>query len=137
MSFFDAALNLVQSQLSGDGAEQTGIMGAVTGLLNNPEIGGLSGLVAKLQQGGLGEVVSTWVGTGENQAVTADALQSALGSETVQNLAAKAGMAPETLSAGLAQMLPTVIDKLTPDGEVPAGDLLTQGMSLLKGKLFG
>ncbi|MEQ1667889.1 MAG: YidB family protein [Sulfuriferula sp.] len=137
MSFFDEALNLVQSQLSGDGADQTGVMGAVTGLLNNSEIGGLSGLVAKLQQGGLGEVVSTWVGTGENQTVTADALQSALGSETVQNLAAKAGMAPETLSAGLAQMLPTVIDRLTPDGEVPAGDLLTQGMSLLKGKLFG
>jgi uncharacterized protein YidB (DUF937 family) len=137
MGLFDEALNMVQGQLAGGNAGHDGIMGAISGLMDNPEIGGLSGLVAKLQQGGLGDVVSSWVGTGENQGVAASALQAALGSDMVQSLAAKAGIAPETLSAGLAQMLPGVVDKLTPNGEVPSGDLLAQGMSLLKGKLFG
>ena len=81
--------------------------------------------------------MSSWVGTGANQAVSGEAIQQALGSDKIQELAAKAGISSEALSSGLAQMLPGVVDKLTPNGEVPSGDLMEQGLALLKGKLFG
>ena len=137
MSFFDDALNLVKNQVSDESGSPSGVMGAIGELLNNSETGGLAGLVSKLQQGGLGEAVNSWVGTGNNQSVTASALQAALGSETVQALASKVGISPEMLSTGLAQMLPNAVDQLTPNGEVPSGDLLSQGMSMLQSKLFG
>lgn len=137
MSFFDDALNLVKNQVSDESGTQSGVMGAIGELLNNAETGGLAGLVSKLQQGGLGEAVNSWVSTGNNQSITASALQAALGSETVQALASKVGISPDMLSTGLAQMLPNAVDQLTPNGEVPSGDLLSQGMAMLQSKLFG
>ena len=136
MSFLDDALNLVKNQVSDETGTQSGLMGAMNELLNNAETGGLAGLVSKLQQGGLGDAVNSWIGSGQNQTVTASVLQSALGNDTVQALAAKAGISPEMLSAGLAKMLPNAVDQLTPNGEVPSGDLLSQGLSLLQAKLF-
>jgi uncharacterized protein YidB (DUF937 family) len=136
MGLFDEALNLVKGQMGDTAAEgQSGLMGVVMGLVNQQ--GGLGGLVSQLTQGGLGNAVSSWVGTGANQAVSGDAIQQALGSDKIQELAAKAGISSEALSSGLAQMLPGVVDKLTPNGEVPSGDLMDQGLALLKGKLFG
>ena len=136
MGLFDEALDLVKGQMGGTAAEgQSGLMGVVMGLVNQQ--GGLSGLISQLSQGGLGNAVSSWVGTGANQAVSGEAIQQALGSDKIQELAAKAGISSEALSSGLAQMLPDVVDKLTPNGEVPSGDLMEQGLALLKGKLFG
>jgi Uncharacterized protein conserved in bacteria len=136
MGLFDEALNLAKGQLGGaaEGGE-SGLMGVVMGLVNQQ--GGLAGLVSQLSQGGLGNAVSSWVGTGANQAVSGDAIQQALGSDKIQALAAQAGISPDMLSSGLAQMLPGVVDKLTPNGEVPSGDLMEQGLAMLKGKLFG
>jgi uncharacterized protein YidB (DUF937 family) len=137
MGLFDEALNMVKGQMAGGGEGQSGLMGVVMGLVNNSQAGGLAGLVSQLSQGGLGNAVSSWVGTGENQAVTGDAIHQALGSSKIQELAAQAGISPDMLSSGLAKMLPGVVDHLTPNGEVPSGDLMEQGLALLKGKLFG
>lgn len=136
MGLFDEALNLVKGQMGDTATEgQSGLMGVVMGLVNQQ--GGLSGLVSQLSQGGLADAVKSWVGTGANQPVSGDAIQQALGSDKIQELAAKAGISSDALSSGLAQMLPGVVDKLTPNGEVPSGDLREQGLALLKGKLFG
>ncbi len=110
-------------------------MGAVTALIE--QHGGLSGLVSQLSQGGLGSAVSSWVGTGANQPVTGDAITQALGSDKLAALAARCGISPDTLAQGLSQVLPGAVDKLTPNGEVPSGTLLDEGLALLKGKLFG
>ena len=136
MGLFDEALNLVKGQMGDTAAEgQSGLMGVVMGLVNQQ--GGLSGLVSQLSQGGLGDAVKSWVGTGANQPVSGEAITQALGGDKIQELAAKAGLSTDALSSGLAQMLPRVVDKLTPNGEVPSGDLMEQGLALLKGKLFG
>ncbi|MFM9834936.1 MAG: YidB family protein [Methylophilaceae bacterium] len=96
--------------------------------------GGLNGVLDKLKSGGLGDQVASWVSTGENQAVSADQITSALGSSQIADLAAKFGITPEVLSGQLAQHLPDVINKLTPHGEVPAdsGNLLTTVLGMLK-----
>ena len=95
--------------------------------------GGLSGLLQNFHDKGLGELVTSWVGTGQNLPISADQIQHALGSEQVQQLAAKLGIPSGVVSSQLAQLLPTVVDKLTPSGEVPnQSSLLETGMTLLK-----
>jgi uncharacterized protein YidB (DUF937 family) len=90
-------------------------------VINNliAEQGGVGGLVAKFQHGGLGEIAQSWVGTGPNAPVSAAQVQNVLGPDLVQQLAAKTGMSPQDLAHKLAEVLPDVVDKLTPAGVVP------------------
>lgn len=81
--------------------------------------GGIQGIVAQLEQQGLGGTVRSWVGTGANQAITPDQIHQVFGSDVVKELAAKVGLSPDVLAAKLSQVLPTAIDKLTPTGAVP------------------
>jgi uncharacterized protein YidB (DUF937 family) len=96
-----------------------GLVGAEMAMVVNGLIekhGGIQGIVAQLEQQGLGGTVRSWVGTGANQPITADQIHQAFGSETVNQLAARVGMSPEDLAAKLSAVLPQAIDKLTPDG---------------------
>ena len=83
--------------------------------------GGLGGLLDKLKAGGLGNAVSSWVGTGDNQTVPANQLESAIGANAISQITAKLGITKEQASSLLAQYLPMVIDRLTPRGKVEEG----------------
>jgi uncharacterized protein YidB (DUF937 family) len=96
------------------GAVGAEMVTVVNGLIEKH--GGVQGIVAQLEQQGLGNTVRSWVGTGANQPITADQIHQAFGSDTVKQLAAKIGMTPEDLASKLSQMLPQAIDKLTPGG---------------------
>ena len=98
-------------------------------------LGGLAGLVGKFQQGGLGDVVGSWVGTGQNLPISADQLGKVLGNDTVSGLAQQLGMGHGDMLGQLSQMLPQMVDKLTPNGHVPQGDV--GGMGDLAGLLGG
>jgi uncharacterized protein YidB (DUF937 family) len=97
------------------------IGGAMASVVNNliQEHGGVGGIVNQLQSNGLGDTVRSWVATGPNQSVSGQDLEGALGGQTVADLAAKYGMTPAELTAKLAEVLPTAVDKLTPGGQVP------------------
>jgi uncharacterized protein YidB (DUF937 family) len=123
----------VLSQFSG-GNHPEGMLEAVTTMLNDPRIGGLQGLVTKFQQGGMGGVIATWVGTGQNQPISADQLQSVLGNEHVQQIASQLGLNPQDVASHLSQLLPQVVDKLTPDGTIPQDG---GGLGAVLGGLFG
>src|ERR1700730_5459711 len=92
-----------------------------TGLLqmiqNQP--GGLQGLVQSFHDKGLGGLVSSWVGTGPNAPVTSDQIHQVLGSDQVKALAAKAGITPDIAGSAIAQLLPSLVDTLTPNGQGP------------------
>jgi uncharacterized protein YidB (DUF937 family) len=106
-----------------------------TGLLQaiNNHPGGLPALLQSFHDKGLGSIASSWVGTGQNLPITADQIQHVLGSDQVKQLAAKAGISPDAAGASLAQLLPTLIDKLTPNGQIPQhASLLETGMGLLQ-----
>ncbi len=81
--------------------------------------GGLQGLVQNFHDKGLGAVASSWVGSGPNQPISSDQIHQVLGSDQVKALAAKAGISPDMAGGAIAQMLPGIIDKLTPNGQVP------------------
>ena len=97
---------------------------------NHP--GGINGLVQAFHSNGLGGVVNSWIATGPNQSVSPDQIQQVLGSGQVQALAQKLGVSPEAASSTLSQLLPAVMNHLTPNGAVPEqSNLLQMGESLL------
>jgi uncharacterized protein YidB (DUF937 family) len=81
--------------------------------------GGIQGIVAQLEQQGLGGTVRSWIGTGANQPISPDQIHQVFGSDMVKELAAKVGLSPDVLAGKLSQVLPQAIDKLTPAGAVP------------------
>jgi uncharacterized protein YidB (DUF937 family) len=81
--------------------------------------GGLSAIVAKLQQSGLGDQVKSWIGNGQNLPITAEQLQQVLGSDTVKQLAARFNIPVDQLAQVLAQQLPKAVDHASPDGKLP------------------
>ena len=81
---------------------------------------GLAGVVAKLQQNGLGAQVVSWLGNGQNIAITPDELRAALGNEHVQKLAASMGVSTEEALKVLAQHLPAAVDQASPNGKLKA-----------------
>jgi uncharacterized protein YidB (DUF937 family) len=133
--------DLIKTGLSGvtGGGQQQG-MSLATGILEmfaGQQTGGLQGLVKGFAQNGLGNVISSWVSTGPNLPVSAGQVQSALGNDAISSLAQRAGVAPEAASSILAQVLPGIIDKLTPEGKIPeSGNLLEQGLNILKEMKF-
>jgi uncharacterized protein YidB (DUF937 family) len=91
-------------------------------------LGGLGGLLNKLQQGGLGNVANSWVGSGQNQPVAPGQLGSALGPSIIKMLAQKSGLSEEEITKQLSQVLPGIVDKLTPNGKLPTAAELSQKM---------
>ena len=149
MGLFDSVIGAVSGQLQG-GEGLQGLMGmlgakpellqAASSLLGNDGAhGGLQGLIEKFPQGGLGDVVSSWVGKGENLPISAEQLTSVLGNDTLTGLASKFGVNTSDLAGQLSNVLPGLVDKLTPDGQAPAAGLGNGGdlMGMLGGLLKG
>ena len=104
-------------------------------ILQDPQHGGLNGVLDKLNQAGFADEVKSWIGTGANLPISPDALQQALGSGRLEEMARQAGLPVDQLRAELAQHLPGIIDKLSPNGHLPDNAILQQGLSMLRGKL--
>lgn len=127
-------LDLAGSLMGGQGGGNQNALGAVLSMVNNHP-GGLPGLISAFEQGGLGGAVSSWVSPGTpNQAVSGSQVQNALGSSQIQEVATKLGLPPEAASGVIAQVLPGIIDHLTPNGQVPSGNsnLMELGEGLLR-----
>ncbi len=128
MGLFD---EVVGAFLKGDAGKYQAILSWVE------EQGGIQVLLEKLQSGGLGAILSTWLSNQQgNQSVSGEQLESALGTNAVSDLGQKLGVDTSTASSLLAEQLPKIIDALSPQGEVSPqanNDLLSAGMELLKG----
>jgi uncharacterized protein YidB (DUF937 family) len=95
-------------------------------------MGGIDGLVKKFQQSGMGDLASSWVGTGENKNIQPDQLTNVLGKEQIDDIAHQAGIPENQGASVLSRVLPTMVDKLTPEGKAPeSGNLATWGKVLL------
>jgi len=129
MGLLDSVIGaLGQSGQGGGAGGGADLLSAVVSMLGQSGgqgggLGGLAGLVAKMQQSGLGDVAASWVGTGQNQPISADQLGGVLGGDTVSNMASQLGLNQGDLLGQLTQVLPQLVDKLTPQGQIPQGDL--------------
>ena len=137
MGLLDSVMGAVMGQV-----QQQGGVAAVLGelLANDGQGGGLRGLVEKFNEAGLGEVVGSWIGKGDNLPVSAEQLKEVLGGDLLGKLAGQLGVDPALASGQLADLLPGLVDKLTPQGVAPenglgdAGDLMGMLGGLLQQK---
>jgi uncharacterized protein YidB (DUF937 family) len=134
MGVFDDLAGKVLGGIGGGGAEHSGLMQEVLGVLSSQGTGGLGGLVKTFQEKGLGDIVSSWVGTGANQPISPQQVQEGLGHGLIEQIATKVGISPEVASSNLAEILPRVVDYLTPQGKIPEGGTLEKGLALLKSR---
>ena len=128
MGLLDSILGAVSGQ-SGASGEANPLIGIVGGLL--AQSGGLQGLASKFAQSGQGNAFQSWVGMGENEAISSNQIQNALGSEQVKALAAKMGIDPAQASGFLAEYLPKIVDKLTPAGKIDPSADHQQGLAAM------
>lgn len=134
MSLFDQLAAMAMQALGGgQQAAQSPLMGLIGQMLSGQAPGvaaqgenPLAALLARFQQAGLGDVAQSWVGTGENAPVEPEALEGVFGAETVSAWSQQTGLDQSSLLGGLAQLLPQVIDKMTPQGQLPQGDAMQQ-----------
>ena len=148
MGFLDG---LLKQAMGGQGGA-SGLDGLVSVVSKNPQIltalagllstrdasvggsGGLDGLVGAFQKKGLGDMISGWISTGPNPAVSAAQVTDVLGQETLGQFAGKAGVPVSEAGSLLAGLLPAAIDHLTPNGKVPETGALENSLaSLLSG----
>ncbi len=133
MALFDDLTKKAEGFLSGAGDDKSKLLVAALQVIMT-KFGGLDGLVQAFERKGLGSIAASWVGKGENKSITPQQLQQGIGADTVQQIAGKVGQPESTVLSQLSGELPKLIDKLTPDGRSPAGNLLEQGMNLLQRK---
>jgi uncharacterized protein YidB (DUF937 family) len=126
-------LDSIANQVLGGGKSANPMIDALLGHLGNQQSGGLGGLVQQFAGKGLGDIMNSWVSTGKNLPISEEQLKQALGGKAISQIASKAGISSDDAIGQLTQLLPQVIDKLTPDGKIPQGDLMAKGMDLLKG----
>ncbi len=134
MGLLDSVVGMLAGGQNGGGGNAA-LLNAVVGMLANGGqggaqgggagggLGGLGAILGNAQQSGLGDVVSSWIGKGQNMPISPDQLGSVLGGDTLANLAKQLGMSNGDAASQISQILPDVVDRLTPQGQVPQGGL--------------
>src|SRR4029434_101352 len=111
-------LDTVIGSVLGGGNKQDALAKLVGDLVTNHSSGqGLQGLVQQFQKNGMGDLVNSWISTGENKEISPEQVEEAIGPEKVQQFAEQTGMDGSQAAGSLAQLLPQIIDKLTPNGQ--------------------
>lgn len=134
MGLLDGLLGGLMGGTSGSGTaaqQQNPLLQIALQLLQ--QNGGLQGMLSKFQQAGYGAQADSWVSTGENMPVSAEALQQVLGQGQLAQIAQQLGMSRGEAAGGLASLLPQMVDRMTPQGQVPAdhNDIVAQALELL------
>jgi uncharacterized protein YidB (DUF937 family) len=133
MGLIDSVLAMAGSSGAQQEEHATGV-GAILSYINSPQVGGIAGLQQMFQQGGLGHVISSWISNGQNLPVTPDQLQNVLHGGALQQAAQQHGIDPTQLASMMTTLLPHLVNHLTPNGQVPDANSLSQ---MLKGLAAG
>jgi len=124
------------------GLDADDITSALSGLIGNGEGGlDLGALVGGLSQNGLGEIVGSWLGNGENSSISMDQITDLLGSDKISEFASSLGISEESAKGALADSLPQVVDEATAGEGSIMDEMLAQvggpsGAMDMLGKMF-
>ena len=122
----------------GGGGGLGGILGQILGGGGGAQSGaggGLGGLLEQMQRAGYGDQARSWVGTGQNMAIPPDAMGQIFGERGLGEIARHANLTPEEASHGLSQLLPELVDRVTPGGQEPGFDHLARSVDDLRGRM--
>ena len=125
--------SLLAGLAGGNQSTGSGLLSAAMMLLQ--QNGGLGNVISQFEQKGLGTQAASWVGTGDNQGISGDQLAQVFGSGAIGQIASQLGMDHGQASGALAQVLPEVVNQLTPQGQVTgdSGDMLSQALAMIRG----
>jgi outer membrane protein OmpA-like peptidoglycan-associated protein/uncharacterized protein YidB (DUF937 family) len=125
MFMFDVLLKELAKRLNlGDRAPA--LLGLLLSLIFDEKRGGFSGFLDRFREKGLGSAVTTWLGNGENKILSVAQLESVLGPSVISQMASRLDLAPTAVANSLGHLLPTVLDKLSPDGKLPAAGVIPE-----------
>ena len=126
-------LGQILGGLGGASRGQSGNLLLQAALLLLQQNGGLEGVLGRFRQGGLGQQADSWVGTGQNMNISPNELQQIFGSSTLRDLASQLGLPQEQTGSTMAQVLPELINQMTPQGQVPTNgdEEIAEGLSVL------
>ena len=130
MGILDSLLKGATGQ--SEGTTNPNVLGGIIEMITGGGTGGIHGLIKKLTDGGLGGIVSSWIGKGANEPVEPNQLHNALGSDMMEKFASRMGVSQSEAADQLSKTLPTVVDKLTPEGKLPESDNMDNIQDLLK-----
>jgi uncharacterized protein YidB (DUF937 family) len=131
----DSLSSAIDDHSGGDKDQAENLLGSAMSMVQKQ--GGLDGLLDKFDAGGLKDQAASWVGKGDNESISAEQLQGAIGEDGLEEVAGEMGVSKDEAGSAMSDIIPGLIDKLTPDGEVTGDqdDLLSKGLGMLKGKL--
>lgn len=124
-------------QFGGGDQRKNKLVGAAAKLIGSSNVGGLGGLTQLFAQRGYGDKVSSWVSTNQNQDISPNEVQDALGQDRVRQIANDAGMSEQEASQGLSSVLPQLVDKMTPNGQMPESGQANSSLSQLASHFLG
>jgi uncharacterized protein YidB (DUF937 family) len=140
LAFLPMGLMDMSVGLMGRKAPKSGdpLMDALLSLLQKGgALGGLGGLIGKFTSAGLGGKANSWVGSGENEALDPDEVEQALGADQLDKIASDAAMSRDEAKGGLASIIPGLVDKASPGGSLPTGDIAKSLRGLDFGSILG
>lgn len=126
-------LGSVLGRLGGGNQPRSGNLLLQLALSMLQQNGGLEGILGKFRESGLSHQADSWVSTGQNMSISADQLQNVFGPSTISELASRLGVSEQQAGSEMAQVLPEVIDRLTPEGQLRenSDDEIAEGLSTL------
>lgn len=126
----------ILSKLGGQNGQAGGLASIMKLFGGNGNAGGLQGMMSKLASNGMGQQLQSWIGQGQNQAVSGEQIRQAADPTMLNQLAEQAHISPEEASNQVAKVLPEMVNQATPQGQVPTGDPFAHGLDSLK-QMFG
>ena len=133
MGLLDEVISMAASG-SGGQAQHATALSAIISYVNSPQVGGIAGLQKMFHDGGLGSIFTSWVSSGQNLPVSTDQLQNVLHGGALQQAAQQSGLNVSQLTGMMSTLLPHLVDKLSPNGQLPDASAL---QSMLKGLASG
>jgi uncharacterized protein YidB (DUF937 family) len=127
----------ILTMLGGQKGEAGGLASIMKLFGGNGNSGSMQGMMSQLNSNGMTEQVQSWIGQGKNQPVSGEQIRQAVDPAMLNQLAEQAHISPEEASNQVAQVLPQMVDKATPQGQMPSGDPFSQGLNSLKQMFAG
>src|SRR5215471_17401985 len=134
MGLLDDVLGMAGMGNTAQSQQHAGALSMILNYINSPEVGGIAGLQKMFEEKGLGHIISSWIGTGQNLPISADQLQNVLQGDALENMASKSGIDLSQISSLFSQLMPHAVDQMTPNGQIPDSNALSQ---LMKGLSAG
>src|SRR5262250_3327866 len=128
MGLLDEVLGMAGMGNTAQSQQHAGALSMILNYINSPQVGGIAGLQKMFEEKGLGNIISSWIGTGQNLPISADQLQNVLHGSALQEMASKSGMDVSQLADIFSQLMPHAVDHMTPNGQIPDAGALSQMM---------